>query len=177
MTRTEAGAESPARRTPPDDWLARLLPAALRRERERWYTPDRAVRRLHWIRFALVLVALVNAAAHIFASPAKFPDVTVWLDGEVVAYVLIAMVYLLGLRMWYLPAVAYTVLNLVLFFVSGFIVIPGITTAALTGHLAFGDYSFGRGFSLAAWIFLLVVGGAMLRLDPGSRLNELLRDS
>ena len=52
-------------------------------------------------------------------------------------YVLIAVVYLLGLRMWYLPAVGYSVLNLVMFFVSGFVAIPGISTAALTGHLAF----------------------------------------
>ncbi len=51
-------------------------------------------------------------------------------------YVLIAVVYLLGLRMWYLPAVGYSVLNLVMFFVSGFVAIPGISTAALTGHLA-----------------------------------------
>jgi len=49
-------------------------------------------------------------------------------------------VYLLGLRMWYLPALAYSVLNLVLFFVSGFVAIPGISKAALTGHLAFSPF-------------------------------------
>lgn len=64
-----------------------------------------------------------------------------------------------------------------LFVVSGFIAIPGITTAALTGHLAFSHYFFGRGFSLGAWILLLLVGVAMLKLDKGSKLNELLRDS
>ena len=161
----------------PEDWLARALPRLLREERERWYTPDRSVRNIHWARFALALVALVDAAAHIFASPAKSPEVTLWLDGEVVLYVLIAMIYLLGLRMWYLPALAYSALNVVLFFVSGFVAIPGITIAALTGHLAFSHYYFGRGFSLGAWIFLLLVGGAMLKLDKGSKLNEWLRDS
>jgi hypothetical protein len=54
--------------------------------------------------------------------------------------------------------------------------IPGITTAASTSHLAFSHY-FGRAFSVGAWVFLLVVGGVMLKLDKGSKLNELLRDS
>ncbi|MDA8062471.1 MAG: hypothetical protein M0T80_08600 [Actinomycetota bacterium] len=161
----------------PDDRLARMLPGPLRRERERWYIPDRRMRGIHWVRFALVLVALVDAAAHIFASPGGTAEVTLWLDGEVVLYVLIAMIYLLGLRMWYLPALAYSALNFVLFFVSGFVAIPGITTSALTGHLAFSQYHFGRGFSVGAWVFLLVVGAVMLRFDRGSRINELLRDS
>jgi len=179
MAETEIAGGGPERpgTEVPDDRLARLLPGPLRRERERWYTPDRTIRNLHWVRFVLVLVALVDAAAHIFASPAKSPEVTLWLDGEVVLYVLIAMIYLLGLRMWYLPAVAYSLVNLVLFFVSGFVAIPGITTAALTGHLAFSHYFFGRGFSVGAWIFLLVIGTAMLKFDEGSKLNDLLRDS
>jgi hypothetical protein len=161
----------------PNDWLARTLPGPLERERERWYTPERSVRYILWIRFLLVLVALADAAAHIFAAPAKSAEVTLWLDGEVVIYALIAMIYLLGLRMWYLPALAYSALNLVLFFVSGFVAIPGITTAALTGHLAFSHYYFGRGFSLGAWIVLLAIGAVMLKVDKGSKLNELLRDS
>jgi hypothetical protein len=176
-TRPSSRSPSTGGGTPPDDWLARHLPGPLRRERERWYTPERSTRLVHWVRFSLVLVALVDGAAHLFASPAKSPEVTLWLDGEVVLYVLIAMIYLLGLRMWYLPAVAYSVLNLILFFVSGFVAIPGITTAALTGHLAFSHYFFGRAFSVGAWIYLLLVGAIMLRADPGSRLNELLRDS
>ena len=161
----------------PDDRLAQILPGPIRRERERWYTPERSTRVIHWVRFVLVLVALMDAAAHIFAIPAKSPEVTLWLDGEVVLYVLIAIVYLLGLRMWYLPALLYTALNLVLFFVSGAVAIPGITTAALTGHLAFSHYFFGRGFSVATWVLLLVVGAVMLKADHGSKLNELLRDS
>lgn len=168
---------STSERHGPDDWLARLLPGPLERERERWYTPNRTIRNIHWVRFLLVLVALADAAAHIFAAPAKSAEVTLWLDGEVVMYALIAVTYLLGLRMWYLPALLYSALNLVLFLVSGFIAIPGITTAALTGHLAFSHYYFGRGFSVGAWIVLLVVGSVMLKLDKGSKINDLLRDS
>jgi hypothetical protein len=166
-----------ARMEPPEDWLARHLPGPLERERERWYIPERRMRLLHWVRFSLTLVALVDAAAHIFAVPANDAKVTIWLDGEVVFYVLIAVIYLFGLRMWYLPALAYSVINMVMFFVSGAVAIPGVTTAALTGHLAFAHYSFGRGFSVGAWVYLMVVGSLMIRLDPGSRLNDLLRDS
>jgi hypothetical protein len=95
----------------------------------------------------------------------------------VVLYLLIAIIYLLGLRMWYLPALPYSVINMVMFFVSGAVAIPGVTTSALTGHLAFGHYSFGRGFSVGARVYLMVVGSLMIRLDRGSRLNDLLRDS
>jgi hypothetical protein len=160
-----------------DDWLSRLLPGPIRRERDRWRAEDRSIRQVHWLRFSLVFVALVNGAAHLFALPGVTNQVTVWLDGEVAVYILIAMIYLLGLRMWYLPAIAYTVINMVAFFVSGFVFIPGITKAALAGHLAFSHYYFGRGFSVGAWIFLVVVGAVMLRVDKGSKINELLRDS
>ncbi|MHB8295782.1 MAG: hypothetical protein ACYDH5_14395 [Acidimicrobiales bacterium] len=184
--RLQAVAGQDARRAPEQEALSdkdsekgfvRFLPKVLQAERNRWYTPEPSVRRVHWLRLALVLVALVNAAAHLFALPGATHEVTLWLDGEVALYVLIAMIYLLGLRMWYLPAIGYTVVNMVAFFVSGFVAIPGISSAALTGHLAFAQYYFGRGFSVGAWVFLLVVGAIMLRLDNGSKLNELLRDS
>ncbi|MHB1526387.1 MAG: hypothetical protein ACYDEA_10100 [Candidatus Dormibacteria bacterium] len=73
---------------------------AFERERARWHSDDLSVRRLHWARFSLVIVALMDAAAHLFAAPAKFPDVTLWLDGQVALYLLIAVIHLSGLRMW-----------------------------------------------------------------------------
>ena len=150
---------------------------ALKRERARWYAADGHVRQIHWLRFSVVVFALLNVAAHLFALPAATPKATFWLEGEVAVYLLVAVIYLFGLRMWYLPALAYTVLNLLLFFVSGFVAIPAITTAALTGHLAVTSYSFGRGLSVLAWAYLLVVGLFLLRNDQGSKINELLRDS
>ncbi|MHB1614234.1 MAG: hypothetical protein ACYCXA_06715 [Actinomycetes bacterium] len=63
---------------------------------------------------------------------------------------------------------------------SGFVAIPGITTAAWTGHLAFAHDCFDPGFSVAARTYLIIlitVGDLFLSWDSGSRLNELFRDS
>jgi len=91
--------------------------------------------------------------------------------------VLIAVIFLLGLRSWYVPTIAYSMLNVLLFFISAFVAIPLITHAALVGHVQFGQFSFGRGFSLGGWVWLIVVGWILTRIDRGSKLDELLKDS
>ena len=146
-------------------------------ERERWYTSERSVRQVHWLRFSLAFFALVNVASHLYALPAKYPVQTLWLEGEVAFYVMVAVVYILGLRMWYVPAILYTVFNLLAFFLSGIITIPGITSTVFSTHLTVFQYSWGRGLSVLAWAYLLVVGVYMLWADKGSGLNKLLKDS
>lgn len=128
------------------------------------------------VRFTVMLFALIDAAAHLYASPASYPLVTFWLEIEVAAFIVIGIVFLLGLRIWYLPSVLFTFLNVVLYFVSGIVAIPPISPVALTGHVQFLDYSFGRAFSLIAWIYIIVVGLILFRYDKGSRINELLKD-
>ena len=132
---------------------------------------------MKWLRFSMVVLALLDAASHLFASPGQTPQVTFWLETEVATYVLIAVIYLLGLRSWYSPAIAYSVLNLVIFFLSAVVALPGITHGTLVGHIQFSQYSFGRGFSLLAWLYLIVMGFVLNRLDKGSKLDGLLRDS
>ena len=132
---------------------------------------------LKWLRFSMVVLALLDAAAHLFASPGQTGQVTFWLETEVAVYVLVAIIYLLGLRSWYTPAIAYSVLNLVIYFLSAFVVLPGITHSALVGHVEFAKYSFGRSFSLLGWLYLIVIGLVLNRVDKGSKLDALLRDS
>lgn len=132
---------------------------------------------IKWLRFSMVIVALLDAAAHIFASPASTAPQTFWLETEVAFYVLIAMIFLLGLRTWYLPTMAYSAINIVLFFISAFVTIPLVTHAALVGHIQFGQFSFGRGFSVGGWLWLIVVGAILWRVDRGSKLDQLLKDS
>ncbi|MHB8262767.1 MAG: hypothetical protein ACYDGY_03320 [Acidimicrobiales bacterium] len=146
-------------------------------ERERWRASERSVRQVHWFRFSLAFFALVNVASHLYAIPAKYPVQTLWLEGEVAFYVMVAVIYILGLRMWYAPAILYTVFNLLAFFLSGVITIPGITSTVFITHLTVFQYSWGRGLSVLAWAYLLAVGVYMLRADKGSGLNKLLRDS
>lgn len=128
------------------------------------------------VRFTVMLFALIDAAAHLYASPASYPLVTFWLEIEVASFIVIGIVFLLGLRIWYLPSVLFTVLNVVLYFVSGIVAIPPISPVALAGHVQFLDYSFGRAFSLIAWIYIIVVGLILFRYDSGSKLNALLKD-
>ncbi|AUW92539.1 hypothetical protein BXT84_00025 [Sulfobacillus thermotolerans] len=130
---------------------------------------------LDWLRLSMVFFALVDVAAHLFASPGSTPIVSYWIDIETATYGLIAVVYLLGLRRYYLLPILFTAYNMTMYFVSGLVALPfGINKAPLVGHLQFAQYSFGRGFSLIAWLYLLIMGIVMLKKDPGSKINDLL---
>ncbi|MCY0878416.1 MAG: hypothetical protein OWU84_05720 [Firmicutes bacterium] len=130
---------------------------------------------LSLLRLSMTFFALVDVAAHLFASPGSTPIVTYWIDVETATYGLIGVVYLLGLRRYYLLPVLFTCYNMFMYFLTGFVSLPfGIDPKPLVGHLQFASYSFGRGMSLIAWLYLLVVGLIMLKKDPGSKLNRLL---
>lgn len=133
--------------------------------------------KIKFLRFSLAFAALLNVAAHLYAVPAATPIATMYLDSEVALYVFVAMIYTFGLRMWYWPALLYSVLNISLFFISGVTAIPGVTTQPLTGHIEFLQYSFGRAGSLIAWIYLIIVGYIAIKYDKGSKINDLLKES
>ena len=133
-----------------------------------------AENKIHWLRFSLAIFALLNVASHLFASPGGTPQITFWLETEVAFYSIIGVIYLLGLRMWYVPAMVYSIINVFIFFVSAFVVIPGVTTQLLLGHIQFLQYSYGRGISLFAWLYLIVFGALAVKFDKGSELNILL---
>lgn len=140
-------------------------------------TTETSGRRMHAWRLSLVFFAVLDVAAHLFASPGATPIVSYWIDIETAAYSLIAVIYLLGLRQYYGPPIVFTAYNLFMFFLSGVMALPfGINKAPLAGHVAFLQYSFGRGFSLVAWLYLLIVGIWMLKADPGSPLSALLQE-
>lgn len=135
-------------------------------------------RRIQLLRLSLVFFSLMDVAAHLFASPGATATVSYWIDIETAVYGLIAVIYLLGLRQYYGPPILFTAYNLVMFFVSGITALPfGITNKPLVGHIEFLQYSFGRGFSLLAWVYLLVVGIYLLKRDTGSKLAKLLQES
>jgi hypothetical protein len=129
------------------------------------------------LRFSLVFFALLNVASHLFASPGADSQVTFWLETEVAFYSIIGIVYLLGLRVWYIPALLYSILNISIFFISAFVILPGITTQLLIGHIQFAQYGYGRGISLIAWLYLIIFGALALKYDKGSDVNVLLARS
>ncbi len=131
--------------------------------------------RRNLLRLSMVFFALIDVAAHLYASPGSTPIVSYWIDVETATYGLIAVVYLLGLRRYYLLPILFTAYNMTMYFLSGLVALPfGIAPSPLVGHIQFGLYSFGRGMSLAGWIYLLVIGMVLLKKDPGSKLNQLL---
>ena len=133
--------------------------------------------KVHWLRFSLAFFALLNVASHLFASPGPTSQVTFWLETEVAFYTIIGVIYLLGLRMWYVPVILYSMLNIAIFFASSFIILPGITSQLLVGHIQFLQYSYGRAVSLFSWIYLTVFGVIAIKYDRGSKVNDLLSKS
>jgi len=132
---------------------------------------------IKFLRFSLAFAALLNIAAHLYAIPAATPVATFYLDSEVALYIFVAIIYIFGLRMWYWPALLYSVLNISLFFISGITTIPGVTSQPLVGHIEFSQYSFGRAGSVIAWLYLIIGGYIAIKYDKGSKINELLEES
>ncbi|BFI73826.1 hypothetical protein YN1_8130 [Nanoarchaeota archaeon] len=132
---------------------------------------------IKFLRFSLAFAALFEIAAHLYAIPAATPVATMYLDTEIALYTFVAIIYIFGLRMWYWPAWIYSIINIVLFFISGIIAIPGVTSQPLIGHLEFSQYSFGRAGSVICWIYLIIFGAIALKYDKGSKINELLMES
>jgi len=107
-----------------------------------------------------------------FSMP--FNEFGFWFDVEVIAYSLIAVVFLLGLRTWYVPSVLFNLLNIVLYFGSGLFPIPGLTQNAFPGRF---DISFALSTTnilAISWIAAFIIGLILLKYDPGSELDKLL---
>ena len=132
--------------------------------------------KIKFLRFTILSFAIIDAAAHLYASPSSYPYVTFWLEIEVAAFIVIGIVFLLGLKIWYLPSVLFTAFNLMIYLLSGIVALPPISPTALSGHIQFSSYSFGRAFSMVAWIYIILVGSVSIKIDKGSRLNDLLKD-
>lgn len=145
---------------------------------------------LHWSRFVMAVLALLIAAGHLAytipLSSSSFPMhlptnqtnqtqahipssgfnsfnmLGFWFDIEVIAYTIIAVIFLLGIRTWYIPSVLFNILNMCLYFFlfpSHFNIMPGLSTINII---------------VIGWVLFLIIGLLMLKYDPGSELNKLL---
>jgi hypothetical protein len=104
-----------------------------------------------------------------------FAALSLWLDIEIIAYTIIAVVYLLGLRSWYVPSVLFNAFNVVLYFLSGIIAIPGISGMAFGGRLNGFPHSLSSAVLIISWVAALILGIALLKYDQGSELDKLSR--
>ncbi len=153
---------------------------------------------IHAGRFIVAVFALIVAAAHLasnsggvgsshFQAPPSnqipsgtsgfsqgFNYVGFWTSFEVVVYTVIAIVFLLGLRTWYVPSIAFNVFNLGIYFISGVTAIPGITATAFGGRLAvFSSFST-MSLIVVGWVAVLLLGIIMIKYDRGSELDKML---
>ncbi len=109
------------------------------------------------------------------SAPSSFGPqaMSMWFGIEVVAYTIVAVVFLLGLRSWYVPAVIFNAFNMALYFLSGVVAIPGITSIAF-GMRSLVSPSLSMTVLVLSWICALVIGMALLKYDRGSDLDKLL---
>ena len=105
-----------------------------------------------------------------------FQALGLWLDIEVIAYTIIAVIYLLGLRSWYLPAVIFNAFNVGIYFLSGVVAIPGITSMAFGSRLNGFSHSLVIGTMMITWIAALILGLLLLKYDPGSGIDRIYRN-
>lgn len=154
---------------------------------------------VYWGRLALAFFAIIIAATHLasatggggprpsstgtssattsqvaYPMPAAAQLLPLWIDIEVIAYTVIAVVYLFGMRTWYLPATAFNAFNLVLYLLSGLIAIPGITSGPFASHVSFSSLSVTGSLLTFSWFAVLVIGLVLLKYDPGSELERLI---
>jgi hypothetical protein len=64
--------------------------------------------------------------------------------------------------------------NIGLFFLSGVVAIPGITTMAYGRLGVFSDLFSTMGILVISWIALLILQLVLLKYDPGTELDKML---
>ena len=97
-----------------------------------------------------------------------------WFDIETIAYTVIAVVFFLGIRRWYAAATLFNGFNVVLYFLSEYTAIPGITSVAFGSRLNALTSSLPNAVMIISWLALLVLSIIFLKYDKGSKLeNEL----
>ncbi len=155
---------------------------------------------VHWGRLLLAVLAILIAATHLpYAGlsagggapsshisgsgsvqasgtkaqvPFGFQALGLWFEIETIAYTVIAVVFLLGIRRWYGAAAVFNAFNVLIYFLSGYTAIPGITTMAFGSRLAEFGSSLSGSVLMVSWIALLILSIVFLKYDKGSELEK-----
>jgi hypothetical protein len=138
---------------------------------------------VHWGRLLLAIFAILIAAAHLSsigggggpshsAVPLGFQALGLWIQIEIISYTVIAGVFLLGIRRWYPAAAVFNAFNLILYFLSSYIAIPGITSNPFGSRFSAFGVSLGSTVLIISWIALLILSIIFLKYDKGSKLEH-----
>ncbi|MDE1823597.1 MAG: hypothetical protein KGI00_04190 [Candidatus Micrarchaeota archaeon] len=123
------------------------------------------------VRFSLVVLALLNFSAVALGSPDwnTATPYSLWLGFASAAYIIIAIVYFLGLRMWYGPVAAFLIISAILNYAFD-------SSGGPDALSPLNQPTFNNLIALS-WVYLVLVGLALMRYDKGSRINEMLQQS
>ncbi len=123
------------------------------------------------LRFSLAIISLISFSSVALGSPvwSSASYLGLWYGIVSSGYIIVAMIFLLGLRMWYGASVGFSLLssiiNLALDERSGFHPLGTWGATDLNNLVALG------------WIYLVLCGLFMMRYDKGSKINEMLVQS
>ena len=87
---------------------------------------------------------------------------------------IIAIVFVLGLRTFYLASIAFNTFNLGIYLLSGVVAIPGITMSAFASHLQIISPSLSTTVLMLSWFAAMVLGLVLLKYDRGSEIDKLI---
>ncbi len=131
-----------------------------------------AFSRIKWLRFSMVVLALLNVSfllfAYIIYTPMSLGTMfwlMLWLGIELSVYIIVAMVFLLGFRMWYAPSVLFFFINLGMNYFFEESMINDAFNPIFSAIIAL------------TWLYLIACGLVLMMYDKGSKLNDLLAQS
>ncbi len=150
-------------------WAAPLWLSARSDTPKSWFAGGYSL--IKTVRFSLVMLALLDFSAVAIGNPIwnTASYLSLWFGLVEAGYIVIAIVYLLGLRMWYGPNVAFLVLSALANMHLG-------AGGDLNPLGSLGSSGFNFIISLT-WIYLVIVGIVIMRYDKGSKINGLLSQS
>ena len=122
-------------------------------------------------RFSMTILALLSFSSVALGSTVwnSASLAGLWYGLVAAGYVVVAVIFLLGFRMWYGGSVAF-------FIVSAIVNLSLNNNGGLNPLGASGTVAFNEMLALI-WVYLVVVGLVMMRYDKGSKLNDLLAQS
>ncbi len=122
-------------------------------------------------RFSMTILALLSFSSVALGSPVwnSASLAGLWYGLIAAGYVVVAVIFLLGIRMWYGGSVAF-------FIISGIVNYHLASSGGPNPLGAWGTVNFNNIVALA-WLYLIIVGLLMMRYDKGSKVNDLLAQS
>ncbi len=123
--------------------------------------------RVKFTRLSVAIISLINVAIIMVSSSfmTAHYGVAVWDVLEASIYMIIAIVFILGLRMWYAPCLLFFRISLMVNFMFNAAIIQSDFSRSMSEIMTL------------SWIYLIFSSIVLMRYDLGSKVNSLLKES